>query len=143
MFFSFPSLQQWIDLLIKDCLPCETNENSRKVIKYAPQLEFAETAEGLNQRFSMYTKLPIHPASKGSCYMFINCHAFTVFVVTKSTPLNHADSAADILLKQSNKIIGPLETLVTEKRTEFFSTLFANVCHFAFKNVRQTLPLFE
>ena len=94
--FYFSGLRKWIDLLIKDCLPCQTNKASRMDKNTASQLEFAETAERFNHGTSMNMKGPIHPASNGNSYIFVICEAFTRFVVTKPTPLNDAETAADV-----------------------------------------------
>ena len=66
--FHFPGLKKWIDFLIKDCFSFQTNKASRMDINTAPQLFFAETAEGFNHRISMDTKGPIHHSSKGNSY---------------------------------------------------------------------------
>ena len=74
--FYFQSLRKRIDLLMKVCLPCQTNEVSRMDMNTAPLLERAETAEWFNLNISMDRKGPIHPALKGNSYIFANCDAF-------------------------------------------------------------------
>ena len=97
---SFRGLRNWIDLLIKDCLPNQNSTDSTKDKNTAPKLEFAQTAEGFNHRISTDTKGPIYPASGGKSDDFVIWHAFTNFVVAKHTSLNDAQTVADVLLKQ-------------------------------------------
>ena len=101
----------------------------------APQLDIAETAEGFNQRISMDTKGTIHPASKGSSYVFVICDAFTHFVVTKPASFNDDETAANVSLEQSIINFGPPNILVTDKGTEHFKNITTNRCNlFGIKN---------
>ena len=90
--FYLPGLRKWVDLLIKDCLPCQTNKASGMHRNTTPELEFVEIDEGFSHRISMDTKGPIHPALKRNNNISVICDEFTHFVATKPTPLNDSDT---------------------------------------------------
>ena len=99
-------------------------------VNTAPHHEFAETAEGFFRRISMDTRGVNDLASKRFSYTFVICDASTHFVVTKSTPLNEAETAADNLVKQWNILFGSPRILVSDKGTESFNTNVSNMCNF-------------
>ena len=79
---------------------------------------------------------------KKNCKTFLICDAFTHFVVPKPTPLNDAETAADVLLNQGIKFLGSPKTLFLNKGTEDFVALIANMGSFLARNIVQnTLTL--
>ena len=117
-----------------------SNNNASRIDKNTtPQLEFAETAEGINHRISMNTMDPV--LKRNSCF-FVICKAFLTFVVAKRAPIIDAQTAANILLKQWVYFFGPPKLLVTDKGTESFITIIAIMCSFLASNfVQDTLAL--
>ena len=59
----------------------------------------------------MDTKGPINSALKGDSFIFVIRVESTEFLVTKPTPPNDSETAADVLLKQWIIFHGPFKTI--------------------------------
>ena len=120
--------QKWIDLLMKNCLPCKTNKPFLLEISTAPHFSFVETAEGFKHRIDMDTKGPIHPATKA--YLSFAMHLPQLLDDAKTFFLNDAETAVDVLRKHWVTFFGPTKILVTDNGTECFTSNIANMCIF-------------
>ena len=107
----FHLLENGYVYLIYDCIPCQTQKSSRMDINTATQIPFASTANNFNHRISMDTKGPIFPKSKDNNYIFVICDAFSHFVITQPTPLNDAETATEVLLKNGLFLLAHLKFL--------------------------------
>ena len=101
-YFYWPGMLKWIEMLMLDCLSCQTNESARKDLNEAP-LEPWGQLEALHlHTLHIDHKGPLRPLSKGNRICLVIVDAFSRFI--QVYPIKNAEAL---------EIVNPLEKIIT------------------------------
>ena len=86
--YYFPNLNNWIKILIADCIQCQTNKVFANTKTKSKQDQLVKTH--FNEMIMIDTKGPVNPISEGTNYIFVIVDAFSHYVAIMYAPTNNA-----------------------------------------------------
>ena len=128
--YYFPNINTWIEILIADCIQCQTNKVPANTKTKSKQEQLATTLTYFNEMIMIDAKGPINPTSERNNYVFVIVDAFSHYVTIMCAPQNNAPYAFSALFEHWFKKFGLPEEIRSDNGSEFINTELTHLCNY-------------